>query len=60
MEATVSLNLLDAKEAAERCDYSPRTLRWQANRGKIQAQKVGNQWVFPEQEIDRLSNEAAT
>jgi hypothetical protein len=59
METTVSLNLLDVKEAAERCSYSPRTLRWYANQGKVQAQKVGNQWVFPEQEINRLNDKAA-
>jgi excisionase family DNA binding protein len=59
MEATVSLPLLDVKEAAERCGYATRTLRKYAKEGRVEAQKVGNQWVFPEQEIDRLSQKAA-
>jgi excisionase family DNA binding protein len=56
MPATVSVNLIDVATAAERTGYSRRALRkWAAN-GKIDAQKVGGAWVFPETEIGRLGD----
>jgi len=59
-QATVSVNLIDVATAAERTGYSRRALRLYAAEGKINAQKVGGAWVFPETEIRRLGDKEAT
>jgi excisionase family DNA binding protein len=60
MPATVSVSLIDVTTAAKRTGYSRRALRNYAAEGKIDAQKVGGAWVFPETEIDRLDDREAT
>jgi len=56
MPATVSVELIDIATAAERTGYSRRALRYWAEEGKIDAQKVGGAWVFPETEISRMDD----
>jgi len=58
MPATVSVNLIDITTAAERTGYSRRALRYWASNGRIDAQKVGGAWVFPDTEIDNLEDTA--
>ena len=59
MPATVSVSLIDVTTAAKRTGYTRRALRkWAAN-GRIDAQKVGGAWVFPETEIHRLDKREA-
>jgi len=59
MPATISVSLIDIATAAERTGYTRRALRKWAAKGKIDAQKVGGAWVFPETEIDRLDDKGA-
>jgi predicted site-specific integrase-resolvase len=60
MPATVSVQLIDVKTAAERTSYSGRALRYWAAEGRIDAQKVGGAWVFPETEIEHLEDAVET
>jgi excisionase family DNA binding protein len=55
----ITVNLIDVATAAERTGYSRRALRYWAAEGRIDAQKVGGAWVFPETEIDHLDDPAA-
>lgn len=60
MPATVSVNLIDVATAAEQTGYSRRALRYWAADGRLDAQKVGGAWVFPETELDRLDDKETT
>lgn len=58
MPATINVELIDVTTAARRTGYTKRTLRNWAASGKIDAQKVGGAWVFPETEIQDLKTES--
>jgi excisionase family DNA binding protein len=49
--------VLTINQAAERIDISPTTLRLQIQRGKIEAEKFGRQWVIRATEIARYAEE---
>lgn len=53
----MSEKLLTLPMAAERLKLSPTTLRIQAEKGVLKADKLGRDWVVYESEIDRYSKE---
>lgn len=50
--------LLTLVQAAKRLGVAPATLRAQVHRGKMNAAKVGRDWLVEEKEIERYRRES--
>ena len=50
-------HLMTLREAAEWLNLSPKTLRVQANKGILQAEKMGRDWVVYAAEVTRYAKE---
>jgi len=50
--------LLTLVQAAKRLGVAPATLRAQVHRGKVNAAKVGRDWLVEEKEVERYRRES--
>ena len=57
MATVLEQRLLTVKEAAERLGVTPGRVRQFIVEGRLKGEKVGNVWVFTEDEIARFSEE---
>ena len=48
------MNVIGTQEAAEKLGLSVERVRQLIQEGKISAQKVGRDWIIPEQELDNV------
>lgn len=48
------MKVIGTVEAAERLELSVERVRQLIQEGKISAQKVGRDWIIPEQELDNV------
>ena len=52
MNATETFPVVDPREAARVLGVTPRTVRRRCKNGDLEAQKVGDTWAIPREEIE--------